>query len=93
MNTVSIASIKRSGMNAIEAALASGPAFVMKRNRAAAVMISPSDYQALLTRIEPPKLALSAWDLLLRMPPNPNGLEGEAMAARLRETSEGWNER
>ena len=43
-NTLSIGEIKRSGMTAIEASLRRGPAHIVKRNRLAAVILSPADY-------------------------------------------------
>ena len=93
MNTVSIASIKRSGMNAIEAALSSGPAFVMKRNRAAAVIISATDYQDFIQSRAAAQTKPSAMDWLLKMPSNSNGLNEAGLAERLQDAKSGWNER
>ncbi|MDR0457929.1 MAG: hypothetical protein LBH10_02715 [Burkholderiaceae bacterium] len=46
-NSLTVAEIKRRGMAAIEDGLRHGPVRIFKRNRAAAVVLSESDYQRL----------------------------------------------
>jgi hypothetical protein len=47
MNTLTVAELKRRGMAAIEDGLRRGPVHIVKRNRAAAVVLSEDDYQRL----------------------------------------------
>ena len=49
MNTITIAGIKRGGMTALEVALQRGAATIMKRNRPAAVVLTPLAYQSLVS--------------------------------------------
>lgn len=46
-NTLTVAELKRRGMAAIEEGLQHGPVHIMKRNRAAAVVLSEEEYQRL----------------------------------------------
>jgi PHD/YefM family antitoxin component YafN of YafNO toxin-antitoxin module len=94
MNTITIASIKSGGMNALNAALLNGPATIMKRNRAAAVVLTQQAYEALLHKANPQQPSASALDWLLQAPPRAGqGLAADAMAQRLSEASSGWAER
>lgn len=47
-NTLTAAELKRRGMAAIEEGLQRGPLHIIKRNRAAAVVLSEADYRRLL---------------------------------------------
>ena len=49
---VTIADIKRGGMAALDVVLRSGPAYIMKRNRPVAVVMSQEAYGRLLARAE-----------------------------------------
>ena len=44
-NTLTIAELKRRGMAAIEDGLKHGPVRILKRNKSAAVVISPEEYE------------------------------------------------
>lgn len=46
-NTLTVAELKRRGMAAIEDGLKRGPVRILKRNRAAAVVLSPEEYEQL----------------------------------------------
>ena len=56
MNTITIAEIKRGGMAALTAALNmpqhDGTATIMKRNRPAAIVLTPQAYAALVSAAE-----------------------------------------
>jgi hypothetical protein len=94
MNTITIADIKRGGMAALDVALHRGAATIMKRNRPAAIVLTPSAYELLLTKAAGPSNASSALDWLLQpTQPAPNArsaLSGEAMAQRLAALSSDW---
>lgn len=47
LNTITIAEIKRNGMNAIESGLQNGPLHLLKRNKAEVVLLSEKEYQRL----------------------------------------------
>jgi PHD/YefM family antitoxin component YafN of YafNO toxin-antitoxin module len=97
MNTITIAQIKRGGMAALDLALDHGTATIMKRNRPAAIVLTPKAYEVLLAKAAtntPPSTALD-W---LLTPSNASipagrGLEGEAMTQRLSELKTDWLER
>jgi hypothetical protein len=94
MNTITIADIKRGGMAALDVALHLGAATIMKRNRPAAIVLTPSAYESLLAKAAGPSNASSALDWLLQSAqPAPNSrsaLSGEAMAQRLAALSSDW---
>jgi PHD/YefM family antitoxin component YafN of YafNO toxin-antitoxin module len=97
MNTLTIADIKRGGMAALDVALHRGAATIMKRNRPAAIVLTPAAYELLLAKAASPAATSSALDWLLspaqlsrqRSP----AIEGESMAQRLDELKSGWTER
>jgi hypothetical protein len=64
-NGLTVAELKRRGMAAIEDGLRQGPVRIFKRNKAAAVVLSESDYQRLTTaasdRMAVPGLSAMAW--------------------------------
>ncbi len=94
MNSISIADIKRGGMDALNTALHRGPAAIMKRNRVAAVVLTPDAYENLLAKAQQPATTGSALDWLLQTPAtNSPRLHDEAMAKRLSELNAGWDER
>jgi PHD/YefM family antitoxin component YafN of YafNO toxin-antitoxin module len=97
MNTITIADIKRGGMAALDVALSSGAATIMKRNRPAAVVLTPSAYQSLLTRAATASASGGALDWMLSAANAPvpvdGGLEGQAMNERLNELKSDWIDR
>lgn len=95
MHSITIADIKRGGMAALDAALQQGHTAIMKRNRVAAVVLTPSAYESLLTKANAPARATSALDWLLQSQPCPEpvALSGEAMADRLADTQTPWSAR
>lgn len=94
MNTITIAEIKRGGMAALDLAMNRGMATIMKRNRPAAVVLTPVAYEALLAKAAQTTSANSALDWLLHTAPaNTPALEGDAMAQRLGGLQSDWNER
>ena len=72
MNIITIAEIKRGGMAALDAALnlpqQGGTATIMKRNRPAAVVLTPQVYEALLNSAAELKRSGTALDWLLTVP-------------------------
>jgi PHD/YefM family antitoxin component YafN of YafNO toxin-antitoxin module len=94
MNTITIADIKRGGMAALDVALHRGAATIMKRNRPAAIVLTPSAYESLLTKAAEPSNARSALDWLLQpaqpAPSRRSTLSGETMAQRLAALSSDW---
>lgn len=94
MNTITIADIKRGGMAALDVALHRGAATIMKRNRPAAIVLTPSAYETLLTRASQPASTKSALDWLLAssqpVSQSHSGLSGDAMAKRLDALTSDW---
>lgn len=70
MNTLTVADLKRRGMAAIEEGLRQGPLHIVKRNKAAAVVLSEADYQRLTQAGARAPTGLSAVQWLLRQPGN-----------------------
>ncbi len=68
MNTLTVAELKRRGMAAIEDGLRRGPVHIVKRNRAAAVVLSEDDYQRLTHGKVAAPAGLSAVQWLLSQP-------------------------
>lgn len=64
MNTITIAGINRRGMAALAQALLHGTATILKRNRPAAVVLTPETYKALVTKVDKDTAACSAIDWL-----------------------------
>jgi len=100
MNTITIAEIKRGGMAALDIALHRGTATIMKRNRPAAIVLTPAAYEALLANAAKDAPTSTALDWLLQAsnafiaaPSSPSGLESAAMAQRLNELKTDWLER
>lgn len=92
MHSITIADIKRGGMVALDAALQRGSTAIMKRNRVAAVVLTPAAYESLLARAQTPAATGSALDWLLQAsaPAQPPGLSADAMTERLAETQAPW---
>lgn len=67
-NTLSAGEIKRRGMAAIEEALQRGPVHIIKRNHAAAVVLSEAEYRHLVAQQPPQYPGLSALQWLLAQP-------------------------
>jgi hypothetical protein len=98
MNIVSIASIKRSGMNAIDSALAQGgPAYLMKHNRAGHVIMTREHYETMLIKADtapaPTGIKVGTVQWMLQQPMRSGGLTNEQMKERLAELRDGWGER
>lgn len=94
MNSITIAEIKRGGMVALDAALQRGITTIMKRNRVAAVVMTPLAYETLLDKALPPIPTTSALDWLLQATPaDTSGLELEAMAQRIGGLHADWPDR
>jgi PHD/YefM family antitoxin component YafN of YafNO toxin-antitoxin module len=94
MNSISIADIKRGGMDALSAALHRGPAAIMKRNRVAAVVLTPEAYERLTQAAERPGVAPNALDWLLQTAPtHASGLTADGMSKRLAGLTGCWAER
>jgi hypothetical protein len=95
---IRIADIKRGGMAALDAALLKGPAHIMKRNRSAAVVLLPADYEALVKRAalaarpsadEP----ISALDWMLQEAPPEGTLNADQVVDYVRSLRSDWDER
>lgn len=67
-NTLTVAELKRRGAAAIEHALKRGPVHIMKRNKAAAVVVSETEYQRLLAGSNPRLQGMTAMQWLLEHP-------------------------
>jgi hypothetical protein len=97
MNTITIAEIKRGGMAALDMAMLRGSATIMKRNRPAAIVLTPAAYEVLLAKAGKDAPTSTALDWLLQASnaptPSPSGLEGAAMTQRLNELKTDWLER
>jgi hypothetical protein len=95
MNSITIAEIKRGGMIALDAALQRGTATIMKRNRVAAIVLTPMAYESLLAKALPPSAATaSALDWLLQATPaEASGLDANAMAQRIDGLHADWPEK
>jgi hypothetical protein len=94
-NTLTIADIKRGGMAALDLALHRGAATIMKRNRPAAVVLTPDAYEDLVRKASHGAAPSHALDWLLSAPalPKVSALDGAAMAKRLSELSSDWPHR
>lgn len=67
-NTLTVAELKRRGMAAIEEGLARGPVHIVKRNKAAAVVLTEDEYRR-LTQTQPPSVpGMTALQWLLTQP-------------------------
>ena len=98
MNIITIAEIKRGGMAALNAALnmpqKGGTATIMKRNRPAAIVLTPLAYEALLRKADALNPSTTSLDWLLAAPAtNITGLDTTDMAQRLDELRAGWSGR
>lgn len=67
-NDLTIAEIKRRGMAAIEEGLRKGPVRIIKRNKAAAVVLSESEYQRLIGERPSALPGMTALQWLLTQP-------------------------
>lgn len=95
MNIVTNDLIKRRGIAAVEDALRLGPVHLFKRNRPAAVVISEAEYARLTARDRGTSKALktaSFADWFMAKAP-PGKLDAKALAERVAEARDGWNER
>jgi hypothetical protein len=94
MNSISIAEIKRGGMDALGAALRRGPAVIMKRNRAAAVVLTPEAYERLVASAQQSTHIGTALDWLLQTPAlDQPDADAEAAAPRNSGPTAEWPER
>ncbi|EHC5873769.1 type II toxin-antitoxin system Phd/YefM family antitoxin [Salmonella enterica subsp. enterica serovar Eastbourne] len=64
-NILTVAELKRRGMAAIEEGLQHGPIHIMKRNRAAAVVLSEEEYLRLTCGYAQPHAGVTAMQWLL----------------------------
>lgn len=95
MNTITIAEIKRGGMTALDAVLCNGPAYLMKRNRPAAVVLTQGAYDALIQKSQSAAdaQAITGIDWLLQQPFRDQavqGLSAGALRAQLHREREDW---
>ena len=108
MNIITIAEIKRGGIAALDAALNmpqhGGTATIMKRNRPAAIVLTPQAYEALLDKAAELKRSGTALDWLLANSrtsgtdksavsldrPDLTELDSTAMAQRLNDLRSEW---
>ena len=100
MNVITIAEIKRGGMAALDAALnmpqQGGVATIMKRNRPAAVVLTPQVYAALLDNAAEFKRSGTALDWLLKAHTTSQAglattaLDANGMAQRLSDLRSEW---
>ena len=67
-NTVTVGELKRRGMAAIEDGLRRGPVWIVKRNKAAAVVLSEEDYMRLAGEHPPARPRVTALQWLLSQP-------------------------
>jgi len=90
MNTVTATELKRRGLAVIEERLRVGPVHLVKRNRAAAVVLSMAEYSELLQSKPapgPPRLSAIQW--LIRQ--RPIGSKSKRQLAReLRAERKSW---
>lgn len=94
MNTITIAEIKRGGMAALDQAMNRGTTTIMKRNRPAAIVLTPVAYEALLAKVAQTTPGNSTLDWLLHMPEvSTPALDDHAMAQRLAGLQSDWLER
>jgi PHD/YefM family antitoxin component YafN of YafNO toxin-antitoxin module len=91
-NALTIADIKRGGMAALDAVLNRGAVTIMKRNRPAAIVLTPAAYETLLAQAAAKSGPARAMDWLLNASaaPEVGTLEGPAMANRLADLSSDW---
>lgn len=83
-NTLTIAELKRRGMAAIEDGLKHGPVRIMKRNKSAAVVLTPDEYERLSRASQEAVPGMTALDWLLGQKAG-DGLSREQADQRLRE--------
>ena len=90
MNTLTAAELKRRGMAAIEERLRRGPVHLVKRNKAAAVVLTEAQYEKLSQgRLETAVPGMSAIQWLLSQPMT--GTKSRRQLDRdLRAEREGW---
>lgn len=98
MNTITIAEIKKGGMAALDVALNHGVTTIVKRNRPAAIVLTPAAYALLVDKNNLSSPANSALDWLLHSPGQPQRdgskrLSSAAMAQRLDALKNEWPER
>lgn len=67
-NTITVGELKRRGMAALEEGLRHGPVRIVKRNRAAAVVLSEEDYLRLTGGQAPARPPVTALHWLLAQP-------------------------
>ena len=95
MNIVTNDLIRRCDIAAIEDALRLGPVHLIMRNRLAAVVISETEYARLTARDRGTSQSLknaSFADWFMAKAP-PDKLDAKALAERVAEARDGWNER
>lgn len=89
MNSLTAAELKRRGMAAIEEGLRHGPVHLVKRNKAAAVVLSAEEYSRLAQGGHGKTLGMSAVQWLLARPAA--GRKGrKQLDASLRKERAGW---
>lgn len=84
-NTLTTAELKRRGIAAIEDGLRQGPVRLLKRNKAAAIVLSPEDYERLIGRKAAGIPGMTALQWLLATRPDGAGREREDIDRHLQE--------
>lgn len=83
-NILTVAELKRRGMAAIEEGLRRGPVHIVKRNKAAAVVLSEEEYQRLIGG-QPPRSGMTAVQWLLMQPADGTRDKGDIDASLAQE--------
>lgn len=88
MNSLTAAELKRRGMAAIEEGLRRGPVHLVKRNKAAAVVVSAEEYVRMSVRKDAKPVGMTAMQWLLQQP---GGTKSKRQIDRaLRAGRDGW---
>lgn len=89
MNVLNSATLKRSGINAIEAALKNGPVEILKHNQTRAIILSKQDFERyeLKKPVAQTALKASSFGGLLK---GKTGLNETQMQERLSVIKDGW---
>jgi prevent-host-death family protein len=89
MNSLTAAELKRRGMAAIEEGLRRGPVHLVKRNKAAAVVVSAEEYARMSRRKDAKPIGMTAVQWLLQQPARGTKSK-EQMDRALRSERDGW---
>ena len=94
MNILTIEQIKRRGIAAVEDALRHGPVHLVKRNQPAAVVVTEAEFTRLsaLDKLITGSKKRTSMEIFLSDDPGGN-LDAAALARRINEERDSWNER